>query len=83
MSKFANWKSYPFSVDGVEFVSFIDPNGDMYKQIQKVPLPIFNQMNEHAIRELIGNVSNMSHAEINDELEVVNIGYSQAYLALA
>jgi hypothetical protein len=27
----ANWvKSYPFTVDGVEFVSMLDPNGSIY-----------------------------------------------------
>ena len=83
MSKFANWKSYPFTVDGVEFVSLIDPNGDMYKTIQRVPAHVFTQMNEHAIRELIGKVSLLSRPEIQDELDRVNVGYSQAYLALA
>ena len=33
MQEFANWKSYPFTVDGVEFVSLIDPNGSMYQSI--------------------------------------------------
>ena len=83
MSQFANWKSYPFTVDGVEFVSLIDPNGSMYSQIQKVPTQVFIMMNEQAIRELIGNASLMSKSEIQTELDRVNVGYSQAYLALA
>ena len=83
MSQFANWKSYPFTVDGVEFVSLIDPNGSMYSQIQKVPASIFSAMNEDAIRSLIGKVSLMSKSEIQDELDRVNEGYGQAYLALA
>ena len=83
MQEFANWKSYPFTVDGVEFLSLIDPNGSMYSQIQRVPAQVFSQMNEQAIRELIGNASLMSKSEIQAELDVVNLGYSQAYLALA
>ena len=79
----SNWKSYPFTVDGVEFVSLIDPNGSMYPQIQRVPSQVFSQMNEQAIRQLIGNASLMSKSEIQDELDRVNVGYSQAYLALA
>ena len=79
----SNWKSYPFTVDGVEFLSLIDPNGSMYQSIQRVPSFIFTQMNEQAIRELIGNASLMSKSEIQAELDVVNLGYSQAYLALA
>ena len=83
MSKFANWKSYPFNVDGVDFVSLINPNGDMYPKIKQLPLEVFNSYNEGAIRDLIGNVSTMSKSDIQAELDAVNIGYSQAYLALA
>ena len=82
MSQFANWKSYPFTVDGVEFVSLIDPNGSMYQQVSRMPAQVFTQMNEGAIRELIGKVSLMSKSEIQDELDRVNEGYGQAYLAL-
>jgi hypothetical protein len=79
----SNWKSYPFTVDGVEFLSLIDPTGSMYSQIQRVPAQVFTQMNEQAIRELIGNASLMSKSEIQTELDRVNDGYSQAFLALA
>ena len=83
MSQFANWKSYPFTVDGVEFVSLLDPNGSMYQQVSRIPASLFNAMNEGAIREIIGSVSNLTKSEIQAELDKVNLGYSQAYLALA
>lgn len=83
MSEFANWKSYPFTVDGVEFVSLINPNGTMYEKVKLVPAKVFTQMNESAIREMIGKVSLMSKSEIQEELDKVNLGYSEAYLALA
>ena len=83
MSQFANWKSYPFTVDGVEFVSLIDPNGSMFSQIEKLPPAIFNSYNEGAIRSLVGSVSDMSKSEIQENLDRANKGYSQAYLALA
>ena len=83
MSNFANWKSYPFSVDGVNFLSLIDPNGSMYKTIKNLPPAIFANMNEGAIRSMIGSVTNMSKSEIQAELDKANEGYSQAYLALA
>ena len=79
----SNWKSYPFTVDGVEFVSLINPAGEMYKTIQKVNPIVFSMMNEQAIREIIGSVSSLTRSEIQDELDRVNVGYSQAYLALA
>ena len=83
MSQFSNWKSYPFTVDGVEFVSLIDPNGSMYQQVSRMPAQVFTQMNEGAIREMIGSVSEMSKSEIQKNLDRANDGYSQAYLALA
>ena len=83
MSQFANWKSYPFTVDGVEFVSLIDPNGSMYKEIKKLSPAIVNSFNEGAIRSIIGSVSEMSKSEIQENLDRANEGYSQAYLALA
>ena len=83
MSQFANWKSYPFTADGVKFVSLVDPNGSMYKTISTLPDGLFARMNENAILELIGKVSTITKSEIQAELDRVNDGYVQAYLALA
>ena len=83
MQEPTNWKSFPFTVDGVEFVSLINPEGSMYQKVQRVPAQVFIQMNESAIREIIGKVSLMSKSEIQEELDRVNLGYSEAYLALA
>lgn len=83
MSDFTNWKSYPFTVDGVNFLSLIDPNGSMYKTISQLPANVFATMNEGAIRSMIGNVSTITRNEIQAELDRVNEGYQQAYLALA
>ena len=77
------WALFPFTVDGVEFVSKIDIEGSMYQQVSRVPAQVFNTMNEGAIRELVGKVSLMSKDEIQAELDRVNEGYSQAYIALA
>ena len=82
MSEFANWKSYPFTVDGIEFVSLINPKGSMYRQIINLPDGLFATMNEGAIRSVIGSVSTMSKSEIQTELDRVNEGYHEAYLAL-
>jgi hypothetical protein len=79
----SNWVSYPFTADGVEFVSIVNPKSSIYPQISKLPPAIFSQMNEEAIRSLIGKVSLLSRSEIQDELDRVNQGYGQAYLALA
>jgi hypothetical protein len=83
MSAPTNWKSFPFDVDGVDFISMLDPKGSMYQQVSRMPAEIFTTMNKDAIRELIGKVSLMSRDEIQSELDRVNEGYGQAYLALA
>lgn len=83
MSDFANWASYPFTVEGVEFVSLINPEGSMYQTVKRVPAEVFTQMNSEAIRAIIGNVATLTKSEIQDELDRVNLGYSEAYLALA
>ncbi len=78
-----NWAEFPFSVDGVNFVSKLDKEGSMYPQVSNMPVSIFNQMNQSAVRELIGKVSLMSQSEIQDELDRVNEGATQALICLA
>lgn len=83
MKDVTRWALFPFTVDGVDFVSKIDIEGSMYQRVTKVPAHVFNAMNEGAIRELVGKVSLMSRDEIQAELDRVNLGYTQAYIALA
>jgi hypothetical protein len=83
MKDMIRWALFPFTVDGVEFVSKLDIEGSMYQQVSRMPASLFNAMNEGAIRELIGKVSLMSRDEIQAELDRVNEGYQQAYIELA
>ena len=78
-----DWDSIPFTVDGVGFVSKIRKDSEMALRIKFVPQNVFVQMNEGAIRDCIGNVSQMSRDEIISELYRVNEGGSQAILELA
>lgn len=78
-----NWVKYPFTVDGINFNSEIDPNGRMYKTISNLPAGLFTSMNQSAVREMIGKVSLFSKSEIQDELDRVNEGYHEAYISLA
>lgn len=82
MSDFTKWEKYPFTVDGVDFVSLIKPNGAIHKQVQKISSDVFISMNQGAIRELIGKVSLLSVEDINKELDRLNEGYSEAYISL-
>jgi hypothetical protein len=78
-----NWVSYPFEVDGVNFVSKLDPQGSFYPQIEALPSGMFTMMNQSAIREIIGKVSLLSTSELESELDRINDGASQALICLA
>ena len=83
MSDYLNWDKYPFTVDGVNFVSYVNPNGDIAPRLARVPRFVLDQMNIGCIRELIGQVKTMTRQEILDELEAINLGYENAYMGLA
>ena len=78
-----NWAQYPFSVNGVNFVSKIDTNGSFYPQISRMPTAMVDLMNTQAITDLVGDPSLMTTAELQAELETINAGASQALLCLA
>ena len=77
------WESYPFTVDGVNFVSKIRKGSDFAKRLLFVPNEVFAQMNIDAIRSMIGSVSTMTRSEIISELARVNHGGQNAILELA
>lgn len=83
MSQPTNWKSHPFTVDGVEFVSLIRPNSEFDLKVSMIPASVFAQMNVGAIREFIGEVSIYTKSEIQEMLDKVNAGYHSAFIALA
>ena len=78
-----NWAKYPFTVEGVEFVSLLDPKGSFYPKVERLPSGLFTQENMRMILELIGNPSKFSREELQAELDSVNLGASQAIVALA
>ena len=78
-----NWASYPFTVEGVEFVSLLDPKGVFYPQVERLPAGLFTAENARMVSELIGNPALMTREELESELDRVNLGASQAILALA
>ncbi len=77
------WASYPFTVNGINFVSKLDPQGSFYPQVERLPNGVFTQENMRMILELIGNPAELSREELQAELDSVNLGASQALVALA
>ena len=78
-----NWALFPFSVNGVNFVSKIDTNGSFYPQISRMPNVMVEIMNQDAITQLVGDPTLLTTAELQAELDVLNDGATQAILALA
>ena len=78
-----NWAQFPFSVNGVNFVSKLDTNGSFYPQISRMPAELVDMINRDAITELVGDPTKMTTEELQAELDAVNLGATQAILALA
>jgi len=78
-----NWAQYPFSVNGVNFVSKLDTNGSFYPQISRMPADMVEMINRDAITQLVGDPTSMTTAELQAELDAVNLGATQALLCLA
>ena len=78
-----NWASYPFTVEGINFVSLLDKEGSFYPQVERLPAGIFTAENTRMVTELIGNPALMTREELEHELEIINAGASQALVALA
>lgn len=55
-----NWLAFPFTVNGVNYVSKVKPESNMAMRIALVPETVFISMNEDCVRELIGNVTSKS-----------------------
>ena len=78
-----NWAEYPFIVNGVKFVSKLDPKGYFYEKVERLPNGLFTDENCRMVMTLIGDPSKMTTSELQNELDTVNLGASQAILALA
>jgi hypothetical protein len=78
-----NWAKFPVSVDGIQFVSLIDPNGSFYPQIATMPQEVLELFHADMVHSVIGDPNKMTRKELQDELDTVNLGATQAILALA
>ncbi len=78
-----NWVSYPFEVNGVKFNSMLDPQGSFYPKVERLPAGMFTAENIRMTLELIGDPTQLSVEELQDELDRVNAGASEALVVLA
>ena len=73
---------YPFTANGVNFVSRIYSDSPNVKTISRLPEGVFAKINIEAVTELLGDASLLTHTELVNELERVNEGGSTAFILL-
>lgn len=73
---------YPFTSNGVNFISRIFSHSDLFTKISKLPEGVFAELNREAIADIIGDPSLLSPAELELELERINKGGSHAFIML-
>jgi hypothetical protein len=76
------YTDYPFTANGINFVSRIADHSPFVGMLKNVPAPVFTQMNIEAVRDLIGDASLMTLDEIQDELDRVNEGATHSWILL-
>ena len=78
-----NYKDYPFTSNGVNFISRIDADSPFAGALAKLPTHVVTEMNIQAVTEMIGDVSLFTRDELLSELERVNDGGTHAFILLA
>ena len=76
------YTDYPFTAQGVNFISRVYNNSPMANHIAMLPEGVFAKVNIDAVTELLGNASLLTHTELVKELERVNEGGSTAFILL-
>ena len=76
------YTDYPFTSNGVKFVSRVFADSPFANTIANLPTIVFQDMNMQAITEIIGDASLLSREELLEELERVNAGGTHAFVML-
>jgi len=76
------YKDFPFTVDGVNYVSRLYSHSPFLPQVERMPIALFNSMNVQAVKEMLSVNKTYTLLEIEQELERVNAGGTHAFLLL-
>jgi hypothetical protein len=76
------YTDYPFTSNGVKFVSRVNTDSPFAQQISRLPEGVFASMNIQAVTEMIGDASLLTRAELLSELQRVNDGGTHAFILL-
>jgi len=78
----STYTDYPFTANGVNFISRVYTHSEMAERIANLPAGIFAQLNQEAVADIIGDPSLLTTSELLEELERVNEGGSHAFILL-
>jgi hypothetical protein len=76
------YTDYPFSVDGVNFISRIHSDSPFLSSVQNLPAGVFEVLNIQAVQELMGSPKLLTIEEVQDELDRINEGGSHSFILL-
>ena len=76
------YTDYPFTANGVNFISRVYTDSPLASRIASLPREAFAELNIQAVTEIIGDASLLTTAELLEELERVNDGGSHAFILL-
>jgi hypothetical protein len=76
------YTDFPFTANGINFVSRIHSNSPFLSQIQSLPEGIFAQMNISAVEDLLTIGKTYTLDEVQAELDRVNEGGTHAFILL-
>ena len=77
-----NYTDYPFTSNGVNFISRVSNESPFARQLASLPREIVDGMNIDAVTQMIGDASKFTTAELLEELERVNEGGTHAFILL-
>lgn len=78
----ATYTDYPFTSNGVKFISRVYSHSELFEKIANLPAGVFAQLNQDAVRDIIGDPSLLTNDELVLELERINEGGSHAFIML-
>ena len=76
------YTDFPFTVNGVNFISRVYSHSEFLSRILSLPEGVFAQLNSEAVSELVGDPSLLSTPELLQELSRLNAGGSHAFILL-
>ena len=77
-----NYTDYPFTSNGVNFISRISDTSPFVTTIKRIPTEDFISLNQQAVLDMIGDASLLSRAELLAELERINEGATHSFILL-